>query len=93
MIFLQTYGGCYNNYDIQLSYYPQSVQVTHDLLQKFYHGLILHRRFIMERMLDRELLKQIRIQRDIYLQLKTIANKLEYNIAHLYHLVSRHNLE
>ena len=90
---LQTYGGCYKNYDMQLSYYPQSDQVTHDLLQKFYHGLILHQRFIMERMLDRELLKEIRIQKDIYDLLKSVANELEYNIARLYHLVSGYNLE
>ena len=72
---------------MQLSYYPQSDQVTHDLLQKFYHGLILHRRFIMERMLDSELLKQIRIERGIYNQLKSLPNEFEYNIARLYHLV------
>ena len=90
---LQTYGGCYKSYDMQLSYYPQSDQVTHDLLQKFYHGLILHRRFIMERMLDSELLKQIRIERGIYNQLKSLPNELEYNIARLYHLVSGYNLE
>ena len=47
----------------------------------------------MERMLDRELLKEIRIQKDIYDLLKSVANELEYNIARLYHLVSGYNLE
>ena len=85
---LQTYGGCYDNYDMQLSYYPQSDQVTHDLLQKFYHGLILHRRYIKEVMLVQ--LRPLRLlgKRNIYMQLTTIADELEHNIAHLYHLVS-----
>ena len=86
---LQTFGGCYDNYDMQLSYYPQSDQVTHDLLQKFYHGLILHRRFIKEVMIVQLIsLKRLSGKRNMYMQLTTIADELELNIARLYHLVS-----
>ena len=89
-ITLQTYGGCYNDYDMHLSYYPESQQVTHDLLQKFYHGLIFHRRFIMEVMLVKLRSGEVQttLGRQFYSHLTIIANELEHNIARLYHLVS-----
>jgi len=88
LLTLQNFGGCYNNYDMQLSYYPELDQVTHDLLQKFYRGLILHQRFIKEVMLVQLIPLRLQGKITIYSQLMSIANELEHNIARLYYLVS-----
>ena len=77
---------------MQLSYHPYLQQVSHDLIKQFYNGLILHRRFIKEVMLVQ--LRPLRIpgKRNIYVQLTSIANDLEHNIARLYHLVCLANV-
>jgi len=85
---LQTFGNCYNSYNLSLVFYPELQMVTKDLLQNFYNGLILHRRFITEVMLVELKLLRITGQRDIHYSLHSIKNQLEHNIVRLFHLVS-----
>ena len=89
---LQTFGGCYDRYDLNLTYDPHHQDVTSGLLQKFYNGLILHRRFIIKVMFDK--LKPLRLpgKKEIHDSLHTIKNHLEHSIARLQYLVSVSNI-
>ena len=84
---LQTFGGCYDSYNLNLAYYPETQQVTHELLQHFYNGYILHRRFIIEVMFVE--LKPLRLtgKKEIHHSLYFIKNQLEHNIARIYYVV------
>ncbi|XP_065907742.1 uncharacterized protein [Dysidea avara] len=84
----ETFGECYDSYKVNLAYYPESQNVTKDLLQKFYNGLILHRRYITEVMLVELKLLRLTGQREIHHSLHFIKNQLEHNIVHLYHLLN-----
>ena len=85
---LQTFGGCYDSYNLNLTYYPKTQHVTHELLQHFYNGYILHRRFIIEVMFVE--LQSLRIigKGEIHRSLYVIKNQLEHNIVRLFYLVS-----
>jgi len=87
-ITLQTFGGCYESYNVNLTYYPNTQQVTHTILQHFYNGYILHRRFIVEVMLVELKLLRFIGQNRIYHLLNATKKQLEYNIVRLHYLVS-----
>ena len=80
LLFLQTMD-C-DNYTLNLTY-CSSQNITHTLLRQFYNGYVLHTRFINE-----ILLVKTDIRVSYKKQLKVIKKELEYNIAHIYYLVS-----